>query len=149
MARWVCLWFVCSRIFPFTLLLADGVTASTSRSLGMLYMPPWISQTFYSQRLKCSSISVGSEHKPSCLLSLSGFGREYDPVSPCTSTAHTVQVFPPLSQPRHDVFCVQRLRPDPVRVAASHLQIHLPDRSRIGNQRVVSHLARASGWYGG
>ena len=34
-------------------------------------------------------------------------------------------------------------------VAISHLQIHLPDHSHIGNLHVVSHQERASGWYGG
>ena len=90
MAHWVCLWFVCSHIFPFTLLFTGGVTASTSHSSGMLYMPPWMFQTFYLQLLKCLSISIGSKHKLSCLLSLSWSGCKYDLVSPCTSTAHTL-----------------------------------------------------------
>jgi hypothetical protein len=78
MARWVCLWFVYPRTCLFTPLFAGGVTASTSRSSGMLYMPPWMSQTFSSQWLKCSTISVGGGHNTSCLLFSSGSGRESD-----------------------------------------------------------------------
>jgi hypothetical protein len=49
----------------------------------MLYTPPWMSQTFSSQWLKCSTISIGSGHKTSCSLFSLGSGRESDLVSPC------------------------------------------------------------------
>lgn len=83
MAHWVCLSFVYPRTCLFTPLFPGGVTASTSRSSGMLYMSPWISQTFSSQWLRCSTISIGSGPQTPFSLFSSGSGRETDLVSPC------------------------------------------------------------------
>ena len=78
MAHWVCPWFVYPRTCLFTPLFPGGVMASISRSSGMLYIPPWMSQTFSSQWSRYLTISVGIGHKTPCLLSSSGSGRESD-----------------------------------------------------------------------
>ncbi len=85
-----------------------------------------------------------------CLSFFSGSGREcpsYIPVLPCHM--RSVQVFPPLSQPRHVVFCVQRLRSNSVRITISHSHPCLPDHGFIDIRHVVSRLVRAFGWWGG